>query len=39
MGDLCVVADGLDSGRDVIVEGLQFVRDGMLVTPTAYVKQ
>jgi membrane fusion protein (multidrug efflux system) len=39
MGDLCIVDDGLDSGRDVIVEGLQFVRDGMPVTPTAYVKQ
>jgi len=38
-GSLCIVEDGLDSGQKVIVEGIQFVRDGMPVAPTDYVKQ
>lgn len=39
MGDLCIINDGIDSGQRVIVEGIQFVRDGMPVTPTNYVKR
>jgi membrane fusion protein (multidrug efflux system) len=36
-GNLCIVEDGLESGQKVIVEGIQFVRDGMPVAPTDYV--
>jgi RND family efflux transporter MFP subunit len=39
IGNLCIVEDGLDAGRKVIVEGIQFVRDGAPVMPSDYAKQ
>jgi membrane fusion protein (multidrug efflux system) len=34
VGDLWIVDDGLAAGERVITEGLQKVRDGMIVKPT-----
>jgi membrane fusion protein (multidrug efflux system) len=32
-GDLWVISEGIKPGEQIVVEGLQRVRDGMLVSP------
>jgi membrane fusion protein (multidrug efflux system) len=38
-GDLCIIEDGVKCGQRVVVEGLQTIRDGTTVAPTAFVKE
>jgi membrane fusion protein (multidrug efflux system) len=38
-GDLCIIEDGVKWGQRVVVEGLQTIRDGAIVSPTDFAKE